>query len=217
MKKIYVLCFTILLGIFQYAQSQTYQLPNGGFENWEGSGSSVEPVGWSSFMTASGSLSSFGKQQVCSSSDVHTGSPGSKSVKIYSNSILGVIANGMITTGQMNMGSSTPSDPSNHAITHRSQSAFNQPFHGYPDSIRFWSKFVCQSSSQYARVHAIIHDDYDYVDPESYDGNAPSHVVGKALCEFTRGTQGWTKQTYAFNYSYPANTAKYILITATTN
>lgn len=212
----------ILLSFFLFeSHSQTYQLPNPGFENWEGSGTSSEPVQWNSFMTASGSglAYSMGRsQQIQVSDDVRPGSTGTKSVRIYTRSILGIIANGIITTGQVNLGSTTATNPSNHTITRRAQSDFNQPLSAKPDSIRFWYKFLCPSTTQQARMVAVIHDNFDYMDPEAYDPNAASHVVGRALGEFDRGTQDWTEITVPFNYTgYPAATPEYILLTFTTN
>lgn len=219
MKKIIIFLYAVCF-LFDYSVAQTYQLPNGGFENWEGSGTSAEPTHWSSFMTGSGSglAFSFGQnQQISLSTDVRPGTSGTKSVRLYAKEIMGVIANGIITTGQVNMASTTPSDPSNHTITRRASAAFNQPLSAKPDSIRFWCKFNCPSSTQKARMNAVIHDSYDYMDPDSYDGNAPRHVVGKALAEFTRGTQTWTEYLVPFNYNFQSSTPSYILITFATN
>ena len=46
-------------------------------------------------------------------------SNGMYSARVYSKSTLGIVANGNLTLGRINMGSSTPSSPDNYNFTRR--------------------------------------------------------------------------------------------------
>jgi len=228
MRRKIVALFLIMFGSI-YLYGQVYQLPNAGFENWDGNGSDDEPTYWNGFPSASCDLSfpaSLGcgtatETRHAKSTDIRPESEGNYSIKIFATviNILGndVTANGNITTGQIRIGSSTATDPQNYNISRTSNSSISQEFNAKPDSIVFWAKFECPSTSQNARMSATIHDSYDYRDPEGSDSNAPNHVVGKAIKNFTRGNQEWQRHSVAFDYSYPATVPEYILLTFTTN
>jgi len=210
-----------LLGITQVSQAQT-QINNSGFEDWENVGSATEePLEWNSFKTASGSLIAFASQQIKRSSVVRPGSSGSYSCLIWSKAInIGVVivANGNVTTGQINMGSSTATDPSNYNITHTSQPAFSEALGVLPDSISFWVRFKPSNASgtDSARMRAVIHDTYDYRDPNTSDVNAASHLVAEATKHFATTNDQWVRYSTPF-YSGPASSPDYILVTFTTN
>ena len=104
---------TLLLAGFAFTASAQYQIQNGNFEEWENVGSATEePAHWNSFKTASGSLTSFGKKQVEKLSENAPGSNGSACVRVFAASTLGVVAQGNLTTGQINMGSTNATDAS---------------------------------------------------------------------------------------------------------
>lgn len=224
MKKLLLICVSIcfLSGV---VHSQVYQLSNPGFEQWDGYGTDDEPTNWNGFPTASCNLMIGCGTAMATrhekSTDIRPGSSGSYSCKIFATeiTILGntIVANGNITTGQIRIGSTTPTSNQNYNITRTANSAFRQPLNAKPDSISFWGKFVCPSSVQQARMNATIHGNYDYRDPEGSDPNAGSYVVAKAIHNFTRGNQGWNKFTIPFDYNFPATTPSYILLTFTTN
>lgn len=208
---------------------QTYQLPNGGFEQWDDSSSDSEPSSWNAFPSAQCDLSGMAAlgcgtataTRHAKSTDTRPGSAGNYSCKIYATKIsfLGntVIANGNITTGQIRIGSTTATNSENYNITRTNDSNFRQDLNAKPNSIVFWAKFVCPSESQQAKMIAVIHDNYSYRDPEGSDPNAASHVVGKSVKFFSRGNQAWKRYSVPFDYNYPASDAKYILLTFTTN
>jgi hypothetical protein len=220
-----VLLFLTGILLFTVLQAQVYQLPNSGFETWDGTGSDDEPTQWNGFPSADCSLiigcSSATQTRHQKSTDTRPGSSGTYSLKIFATeiTILGntIVANGNITTGQIKIGSTTPSSNQNYNITRTTDAAFRQPLNAKPDSISFWAKFMCPSSTQLARISAIIHDSYDYRDPDSGDANAPSHVVGKAIHNFPRDNQSWKKYTIPFDYNFPSPNPAYVLITFTTN
>lgn len=200
------------------APQEVRQLLNGGFEEWEGSGKELEPCHWNSYMSADGTGLAFtaGKaQQVDSSSDVRPGSGGHLSVCVQARSVMGVVANGNLTTGRVYIGSASVQSRDNYNFTSCRLSGFHQQLTVRPDSIRFWAKFNCPDAAQHARMSAIIHDDYDYRDPETEE--ELSHAVGKAVLEFTAKSGGWYCYTVPFDYDYPATQPKYILISFTTN
>ena len=190
---------------------------NGGFEEWEGSGKEEEPCHWNSFMSAATSgLTAMGKaQQVKPSSEVRPGSAGNKSVCIYARSIIGVIANGTLTTGQIHMGSTSPGNANNYNITRSNNADFHQIVTTCPDSIRFWVKFKCEDANQLARMSATLHDSCDYRDPET--ASDAVHVVAKAYREFSTQQGEWVRLTVPFSYQNSGLSPKYMLITFTTN
>lgn len=111
-----ILLLSLCLGnLFCFAQ-YGIQFENRGFESWANFGSSNstnEPVHWHSGMSASGSFSGFLSQQIEPSSQVRPGSLGTKSVKLWPRSVLGVTANGNLTCGRMNAGSMSASGSGN--------------------------------------------------------------------------------------------------------
>lgn len=207
-------------GAFSLATAQN-QVNNSGFETWKDVGNATEePAQWNSFKSASGDsfLLTFAQQQVKRSTLTRPGSTGSYSCLIWSRSILSIVANGNVTTGQLNMGSSTANDPSNYNITRTADTALSEALNAHPDSIVFWAKFKPVSASgDSARMRAVIHDNYDYRDPSASDANAPSHLVGEATIHFSSTDGQWQRFSIPFAYPGPATSPDYILITFTTN
>ena len=212
MKKIYTSFFAILFSLAAFGQ----QIDNGSMEEWDNLGSiNEEPSNWNSFMTASGGLSLFASKQVEQSTDIRSGASGMYSARVFSKSTIGIIANGNLTLGRINMGSSTPSSTSNYNYTVTGNSDFSQQLNASPDSIVFWVKYNNSSSSDLARIKAIIHDDFDYVDPMTTESE--THVVADAALNFESTDGSWVRKSIAFDYVGPATTPEYILVTFTTN
>lgn len=224
MKKMLLVC--VLICLFSgVVLPQVYQLSNPGFEVWDGNGSDDEPTHWNGFPSASCNLivgcGSATATRHEKSTDIRPGSSGSYSCKLFATeiTILGntIVANGTLTTGQIRIGSTTPTSNQNYNITRTANPSFRQPLNAKPDSISFWAKFVCPSSVQQARMSATIHGNYDYRDPEGSDPSSANHVVAKAIHNFSRGNQNWNKYVIPFDYNFPASTPSYILLTFTTN
>ena len=151
----------ILLTSTLYAQ----QIGNSGFENWDNLGSNQEePTNWSSFKTATGSFATFASKQVERSTNVRSGATGSYCARIWSKSTLGIIANGVLTTGRMNMGSSNLSSPDNYNYSVLNDAAFSESLTQAPDSIVFWARYTA-AATQKAGMHAVIHDQFAVQDP----------------------------------------------------
>lgn len=200
------------------ANAQT-QIGNGGMETWETvTGSSVEPTNWNSFLTAGGSVSWAASDQVSKSTDMHSGS---FSCRINSKSTLGIIANGNITVGKINMGNASPTNSSNYNATVPGDANFSEAFTDHPDSLVFWAKFVPASgnNTDSARVAAFLHDDYAFQDGAGGSPYAASepHMVAKAIRNFPNTSNTWVRVSVPFDYSGSATSTQYLLVTFTTN
>ena len=223
MKKFYSLALAVLLALPMFVSGQVYQLPNGGFELWDNNYSSTddEPTNWNSFPSADCTVA-FGCAAATAtrherSTDKRPGSTGQYSCKIFATvvdlGITSIPANGNITTGRIHIGSTSAANEANHNVSQRPNYA--QPFNAKPDSIVFWAKFSCPNGSQFARMTAVFHDNYDMHDPiQTAD---QSHVAGYAKREFTQ-TGSWVRYSVPVTYTgYPVSTPQYLLMTFTTN
>ena len=147
-----------ILSIFLTTGIIAQQIDNGNMEDWDDLGSSSEePSNWNSFMSATGGLAFFGSQQVEQSSDVSSSSTGMYSARVFSKSTLGIIANGNLTLGRINMGSSTPSSPDNYNFSSTTDGDFSQALTTMPDSLDLWVKYNANSNSDSASVRATEH------------------------------------------------------------
>lgn len=217
MKKLLFVVAAVLLLFPFNLDAQIYQLPNGDFEVWNGTGNAT-PTGWNSFANSECTLpigcSSAQQTHHENSSDVRPGSPGSHSCRIYSTSIMGVVANGNMTTGRIHAGSVTASSSSNYNVSYPGQQGFAQAFNGKPDYMKFWAKLHAASASTEARMNTIIHSNADVRDPiitSDYQ-----YISGVATLNYT-GDNTWHEYTVPFSYSYGNATPQYILITFSTN
>ena len=210
--------FGLFLGMPEVSAQEvngTQQVHNRGFEEYDDLGTNkVEPVGWNSFMHASGGYSNMA--QVCLErvTDIRPGSAGSYSVHLWGNSIIGVNANGIITTGRINMGNMTATHLSNNAYTDRSSEGFNFPFTTVPDSLVIWVKYSSGNASSRGQIKAIIHNDNTIQDP----GTDVNQSVAIATIQPQKGNGGWVRYSAAFDRSgCGSNDARYILVNINTN
>jgi hypothetical protein len=197
--------------------SQSYQIPNGGFEmNFDTT--DQEPPHWNSFMTFDctlGSLCSFAKVPQHNRENGRPGSAGQHSLKISSRNAVLAIANGNMTMGRIHVGSSTASDPSNYNFTQRNDSNFSCLFPATvtPDSLYIWVKYTA-AGNQNARVSAVIHGNTDFKDPN--DAGTPSLYRGKAVLNFS--PTDWTLKKIPFDYNGSCtDDTNYIIVTFTSN
>jgi len=213
MKKI-----TFLLLSFSFSFAQAQQIGNSNMELWENVGqASEEPNNWNSFKTAQGSFTAFASQQLQRSTAIRSGASGQYCARIWSKSTLGIIANGNLTVGRINMGSTTANDPNNYNISLTADPNFSEAFSASPDSLVYWVKYTSASANDSARVHAIIHDSYDLRDP--LDANSVPHIAATAERNYGRTNGSWSRISVPFNYlpGAPAPIPQYLLITFTTN
>ncbi len=205
------LCLSLFAG---RTTAQTPQVNNSGFENWELTTNEIaEPLEWNSFKSASGTWASFGGTQLNKSTQKRPGTTGNFSAVIWANSILSNIANGNLTTGQINMGSTTPANSNNYNIAHTANTAYSEALNGHPDSLVVWVRSKISNSSNQPRIHAVIHDTYDLRDPA--DAGSLSHIVASATLNFTTTGNVWVRKSIPFIYG-PATSPNYILVSFTT-
>ncbi len=200
---------------------RNYAITNGGFE---GTWSNGEVNGWHSFGTATGSYASFVKNNAPfeQSSDVRAGVTG-HSAKIYSKNVLSKKANGNCTNGQINAGSTSAGDASkNYNFSDPSNSGYNTPFAGNPDSLVFWAKYIpgggsVTDESNKARAHAVITTNARYQDPET--GSSASVRIADATINYkATSSKGWQRLSVPFVYTQlDRNSVAYMLITFSTN
>ena len=226
MKKITLFLTTICLALNVNAQ---YQVTNSNFEEWESvsNGKGEEPVHWSSFLTASGSLASFvSAVQLVKSTDVRPNSAGNYSAKITARSVFGVIAQGNMTTGQINGGSMSAGEASgNYNWTNTSNSDFNMPFTGYPDSLRVWINFYAGNSTYTGKISAFLHGNGYYQDPNTANTEKLVQLVGSAqgqpkrtATSSTYSASNWQLVTVPFEYVAGVNIRpSYALVSFATN
>lgn len=218
MKKIFTFA-ALLCATWMNAQG-VYQIPNSDFENWA---SNKEPGnGWNSFNSARiddlGSfLGGIAKSQSPNPQKVE-GYNGTVGVKLYSKSIVGAKANGNLTTGKINMGSTTPSNAKNYNYTDLSSGAHSLQFAGTPDAVSCMAKFKSGGSPN-GRGQFILHDKYGYKDPEtSNDAGYESHKIALAAIVIPE-TSDW--KYFEAKFDYTGNVApvgeQYMLASFTTN
>ena len=217
MKNTLTFCF-ILFSLSSLLAQQ--QIGNSNMEEWDNIGAATEePTNWNGFKSASGGLSGFASQQVFRSTAIRSGASGMYCARIFSKSIIGIVANGTLTLGRINMGSSTVTDISaNYNISLTNDPNFSEALTSIPDSIVFWAKYTAASNQQ-ARIHAITHDAFDVHDP--IDAASSPHVISTAAYNFSPNT-AWVRHSVPFTSFIqpplpPLPTPAYILVTFATN
>jgi hypothetical protein len=207
--------------LFFVASSSVFaqqQIGNGNMEAWDNvSSSSIEPTNWNSFKTASGGLSGFASQQVWRSTAIRAGATGQYCAQVKCVSVLGVAANGNLTLGRVNMGSSTATSSSNYNYSQTNDAAFSEALTDSPDSIVFWVKYTPINSSHEARLSCQLHATYNYRDGFNVDPASAPYKVAEASLNYGTTNGQWVRKSVPFVYSGPATVHTYILATFSTN
>jgi hypothetical protein len=208
-----ILLIALLLASTTYAQ----QIGNSDLESWDNLGSSSEePTNWNSFKTASGTMAWAGSQQISRSTSVRTGTTGTYCARIWSNSVLGIVANGNMTLGRVNMGNSTATHPDNYNFSKTDDANFSEPLTSAPDSLVFWVKYTA-ASNQEARVSGVLHDSFDYRDGYNVDANSEPHKVAEISFNYSPTNGEWVRKSVPWSYVGPATNNTFILLTFSTN
>lgn len=213
MKKI---TFFVSLFMATISMAQT-QIGNGDLEQWENVGAPTEePINWNSFKTGSGSFASFANKQIEQSTSIRAGATGMYCARIWSTSVLGIVANGTMTLGRINMGSTTPANAANYNYSSTADANFSEACAGSPDSIVFWVKYTqAGGGNQTARMNAILHDTYDVHDP--IDAGSQPHVISNATLDYAATGGAWVRKSVPFNSVNTGLTPMFILVTFATN
>ena len=231
MKSIFTLA-ALLCVTWANAQG-VYQIPNSDFEgNWttneRGQYVEVTPESWNSFYKAQGSATGLAflvKGQIgplSKASEAHSGT-GAALITSVEN-MIGTISNGNLTTGIVNMGSTTADNPENYNFSDMSSEDGCCKFLGLPDAVRFWVKFDSKDPSMgNASANMILHTDAGYSDPSTRMGveaEAASRIA-KAYQEIAPNNS-WVEYVVPFVYNendlyHSYKGQKYLLASFSTN
>ena len=220
-----------------------FQLPNGDFEEWSPNYDNTKPRYWHGFKSATGSLASQATSTLLRSTDKRPNSNGNYSAVVASTSVFGVIANGTVTTGQLNAQHMTAGNTWNHSMMEESSTAkdnygdrFYMELNAKPDAIKSWIKFSQGSTNDtypYATFSAVAFNGEYYQDPEPKPGdksamlggttytqedanNVAARVAAKAQ-DKTITVTDWRELILPFDYTGHTADARAILITVSTN
>ena len=202
------------------------QIGNGDFEDWRGvTSSNHAPDNWNSFETAEGSLASMtSAQQVQMVAGGRPGSDGLYCADIWSRTVVGVVAQGNITTGCINAGGMSATSESNYNYSKTSDTKKSETLSKVPSAMKLWVKFVpaaVNADHPNAHVQAIVHGNGDYItySSDSYDNDDNRNlVIAKAEYDFPSTNGEWIELTIPFVAT--GNTADgqmYILVNISTN
>lgn len=229
-------CLALLSCTFLSVNAQVYQLTYPEFKDnpWEkginlmGDTTTFdEPIEWNSFGTSAGPLASLTTTNKVEKGDGY--------VSVKSQTIIGIVANGNLTTGIINAGSMTATDPSNFNYTpvegRPGADNFRKQFNGRPDSMAVVLQFIpCnkRTDTEYiAQIKAVIHngettnegDTITYRDPG--EENIALKAVATAIINPgpTDAYDSFKRFSVPFDYSVgnESNEPKFILISAATN
>lgn len=217
-----------------------FQLPNAGFENYHtysvaqvtGNINVDEPLSWHSFASASGSMAGTANKlssnpHTFKSAETRPGTSGKYSVLVVSSSAAGIVANGTITTGRMNAGAMSASDPKNHAeldTTKKEKDGNGDPFYatlnGQPDSIAVWVKYKQKEKDEkhpYATISAAITNGTYYQDPGEKNKTYTNVLATAKNNTISSNGFEWQRVSVPFKYINDNVAGKTILVTISTN
>ena len=222
------------------SQPSKPQIINGDFETWTLDGENL-PNNWNSFQTietgglvSAGSLFGAGpydskNRQVKRSTDKRPGTSGSYSCSIWSRTIMGVVAQGNLTTGRIYASNTSATGTGNYNYTDQDGSItingkanpFHMDFTDRPDSLAVWVKFApsgTDSNHPYAKVEVILHDKIDYKSGyNASDCTGGTHKIAEATdMTITKTNGSWKRLSIPFSYGY-TTTPSYALINIATN
>lgn len=206
------------------------QILNSDFETWadKDGNAKAEPRYWHSFESASGGLAGLAAGKIKQS---NTKKGGNYSCQLKSSSILGIVANGTMTTGQLNAASGNATDPANHAsldISSTEKDKYGDPFYALlnscPDSLVLWVQFsqgTANANHPHATVSAAITNGTYYQEPAAKGVDYSEVLVGYAENRMIATTGGkWERLSIPFSYDkekYKSNDPKAIMVTMSTN
>ncbi|MBR1499412.1 MAG: hypothetical protein IJ615_07305 [Bacteroidaceae bacterium] len=215
-----------LVTVINNVEAGVTQIGNGDFEDWRGVTSSNDaPDNWNSFQTNEGSFASFARaKQVQMVEGGRPGSNGLYCVDIWSRSVLGIAAQGNLTTGCINAGATTASDKGNYNFSKTSDPKKSETLSRIPSAIRFWAKFVpAAENAEHPNAHmeAVVHDAYDYItysDPSFESDEEKAHVIAKARKDFPATNGEWQMFEVPFEWTGSYTDGQmYIIVNLATN
>ena len=231
MKKVSIILGFLMVVVGLSAQTQ---LPNSNFEQWNSTDKNTAiPKYWHSYGDGDCQLKgiySWGCGPLLKNhSNRVTGHTG-YGCEIFTSSISGNLANGVLTTGQMQFVSPDGNSPENYTYTDKDNKMGHKAamaFTGRPDSVYFWCKFEMKKPSNVASAKFHLHGNVSYRDvPTHNSASAQKGKIGNAFCFFKDpNDQKWHRYKYKFTYYDEQNqvvksssrTPSYILVSFSTN
>ena len=217
---------TYIITVIDDVTAGITQIGNGDFEDGRGvTSSNHAPDNWNSFETGEGQYAGLSSaQQVKMVEDHRPGSNGFYCANIYSRSVLGIVAQGNLTTGCINAGATSASNKANYNFSKTSDPKKSETLSKVPTAIRFWAKFVPAAvNAQHPNAHmeAVVHDNTNYItySSPSYESAAEkAHVIAKARKDFPTTNEEWVEFTAPFELTGNAADGQlYIIVNLATN
>lgn len=202
------------------ANAQT-QVANSGFEEWESVTykqglkklNGDEPVNWSSFVDATGGMKSIGAavQLFKETENVHGGTA---CAKLTTNSVLGIVAQGNLTTGCVNMGSATATDATgNYNYVNEANPGQAMRFTGRPKKFTVWLRGKCSMNANVA-IHLVTKGYYQ--DPFVEGRNTAKLIAMSQITPALASETEWTQYEGEFTY-YDSADPYYVLVNVSTS
>ena len=216
----------ILSAICLGAKAQ-YQLANSDFEEWEEvkykknfltTLTGYEPVSWSSFLDATGSWKSQCNIQLYKDENVREGASGNFCAKLTCSSIFSIVAQGNLTNGCINMGSTTADDATgNYNYINDGTAGQAMMFTGKPDAMTIWVNFHAGNSG-FANVSTILCTKGYYQDPLANENNGKTWGSKVATAQNNQiiGEDTWVQYTIPFEYANKDLNPYYALVSIST-
>ena len=195
---------------------QNYQVPNNTFEgSWIQS--NTVPSGWHSFKDASGNHASTVNCNTCSnyaSRETGHGATG-YCCRMESHSVIGIVANGNITTGQIMVDALSTTSTDNRNISDIDNSEGHNgyyAFSGRPDSLKLWCKFYIPKKVVFSETRSFtaslkfhLHGDVEYYDHGQVYANTSqpgkiANVYGDLQSPSHSNSSAWTSDWMAFSF-----------------
>lgn len=208
--------FLFLTGGIVMAQTPTNtQFPNPGFEKWTSHGKAGNvPNRWHTFDELKCDLSGVASIGCGTAKSNHhndvSGFRGSHAVQLYCKTILGVPANGALSTGRTRVASTNARNAGNYNyLTAESGYEGGFPFYwafvGCPDSVSFYYKTDFSSPDKpYLKVFTVT--GMPFYDKASGELTPKSSIVGAADIRTLPQSSSWRRGKSKVTYTHPNNT-----------
>ena len=228
-----VLLFLIAGAVHGQVTQTNTQFPNPGFEKWSRHGSAScdgndttqkwVPFNWHTFDEASCSLwVGCGSARTNHQSSVNynngtmqqfggTGTNSTKYIGIKCTSLLGIKANGALSTGQTEVGSMTATNSANYNYTNTGQSSsystsgnLSWAFVGCPDSMAFYYYTSMTNSEVQPLFKVFLHESGEFRDRAdgSLYGANNVRLIASSVDTFSQSAS-WKREAWPFKYTKP--------------
>lgn len=216
---------TYVATVLDYSEAGKTQIGNSDFEDWSSvTNNNHAPKNWNSFETNEGTWATTARaQQIAMKEDHRPGSNGLFCVDIYSRSVIGVVAQGNLTLGCINAGSTSAANAANHNFSKITDPNKSETIDRIPTAVKVWVKFVPAENNAnypYARVAATIHDAHNYITQgDAKNDTEANKAYAVAQAEKNFEACEWTELVLPFELTKNAvvDGQLYIIFNASTN